>query len=69
MKKIILVSCVLLAGCAQVISSNEKQITISAPPTAAADAQQKADMHCSNFKKVAIPSGTMYGNHIVYRCE
>ncbi len=69
MKNYILLPCLLLTGCAQVISSNDKQITISAPPVAAAEAQQKADMHCANFNKVAIPSSTIYGNHVVYRCE
>ncbi len=70
MKKFAYVGIALcLSGCAQVIASNPKSITISAPPAAAAEAFRKADDHCKQFKKLAVPSGTVYGDAIVFNCE
>lgn len=70
MKNVIFISmAVCLSGCVQVLASNPKSITIQAPPVAAADAFRMADDHCKNFKKVAVPSGTVYGNATVFNCE
>jgi hypothetical protein len=68
MKKLLFM-CLVLTGCAQVVASNEKSITIKAPPSAQGEAFQKAQEHCQNFKKSAVPSGTVYGNSTVFRCE
>lgn len=59
----------LLSACTQVIASNDKQITIQAPPALASRAFQQADMHCKGFDKSAVPSGTMYGTVTVFKCE
>ncbi len=69
--KIIAISliAVSLAGCARVITQNDKQITIYAPPAAYAEAQAMADQHCTIKKKTAVPSGMMFNNTIVYKCE
>ena len=71
MKKLILptISILLLSACTQVIASNDKQITIQAPPALASKAFQQADMHCKGFNKSAVPSGTMYGTVTVFKCE
>lgn len=69
MKKLIIICTLALSGCANVIASNEKSITIVAPPVAAAQAFQKADEHCKAFGKSAVPSGTVYGNATVFKCE
>ena len=45
MKKLLLLGTVIgLAGCAQVVASNEQSITIKAPPIAEAEAFQKAQL-------------------------
>lgn len=69
--KIIAVALIAFAvtGCARVITQNEKQITIYAPPAAYPEAQAMADQHCGTKKKVAVPSGMMFNNTIVYKCE
>jgi len=59
----------MLSACATVIASNDKQITIQAPPVAAAVAFQKAEEHCQQFNKNAVPSGTVFGTTTVFKCE
>lgn len=68
MKKYLILTLVL-AGCAQVMASNEKSITIKAPPAAEPMAYEKAQIHCEQFGKDAIASGTTYNNTVVFRCE
>lgn len=68
MKKALILT-FMLTGCAQVVASNEKSITIKAPPVAQAEAFQKAQQHCASFGKDAVPSGTVYGNNTVFKCE
>lgn len=58
----------LVAACAQTVASNSSQISIQAPPVAAAEAFRMADEHCSKFGKVASPSGTVYGTTTVFDC-
>lgn len=69
MRKLILILMLILAGCAQVVASNPEQITIKAPPVAEAEAFRKAEDHCNQFNKSAIPSGTVFGNSTVFKCE
>ena len=70
MKKIsLLATCLLVSACAQVIASNERQITITAPPAAAPQAFKMADEHCAKFDKVAVPTGTVYGTATTFECE
>lgn len=66
---ILLIAVVTLTGCAQVVASNEKSITIKAPPIAESEAFQKAQEHCSRYGKSAVPSGTVYGNSTVFECR
>ena len=70
MKKLTMLSAaLLLSGCANVVASNEKSITIQAPPAAAGLAFEKAQIHCENYGKDAVPSGTVYGTSTVFKCE
>ncbi len=69
MRKLLLVLPLFTMGCAQVISSNPEQITIKAPPIVASQAFQKAEEHCQQFDKNAVPSGTVFGNSTVFKCE
>ena len=66
---IILISQLMITACAQVIASNEKSITIKAPPAAQGEAFQKAQIHCNSYGKSAVPSGTVFGNSTVFNCE
>lgn len=69
MKKLAIFTVLILSACTQVIASNEKQITIKAAPIVAGQAFQQADQHCQQFGKIAVPSGQMYMNTTVFRCE
>lgn len=59
----------IVTGCAQVLSSNERQISIKAPPAAAAEAFRLADQHCRRFGLLAVPAGVVYGDVTVFECR
>lgn len=68
-KLLIIMSVIILGGCARVIASNEKQISIKAPPSAAVESFRMAEEHCNTFGKQAVPSGTIYMNTTVFECR
>lgn len=69
MKKLVLLVCVLMSGCAaQVVSSNERSVVVQAGARDAGSAQALADVECKKVGRFARLSIKATHNQYVYDC-
>ena len=69
MKKVLLLVCVLMSGCAaQVISSSERSVVVKARIQDVAEAQALADAECKKRGMLARLSNKMTANQFLFDC-